>query len=57
VLQELEQRLVCPVQILEHEHTRAGSGQTFEITAPGREELRPLGRRGGFDADQRREPL
>jgi hypothetical protein len=57
VLEECEQRLVGPVQVVEHEHARACGGQTFEEAPPGREELLPLGRRSRFDADEWRQPL
>ncbi len=57
VLQEREQRLVRPVQIVEHEHARTGGGQSFQEAPPGREQLLPLRRRSRLDPDQRRQPL
>ena len=39
VLEEGEQRVVCPVQVLEHEHGRALCGQPLQETPPGRERL------------------
>ena len=35
LVDEVEQRIVRPVQILEHEHHRPALGQCFEVTAPG----------------------
>ena len=57
MLQEREQRLVRPVQVLEHEHARPRRRQPFEEAPPGREQLLPLRRRGRLDPDQRRQPL
>ena len=35
LVDEVEHRIVRPVQILEHEHHRPVLGQRFEVTAPG----------------------
>ena len=57
MLQEREQRLVRPVQVLEHQHGLPGCGQSFEVAPPGREQLLSLRRRGRLHPDQRGEPL
>ena len=39
VLDEVEKRVVGPVQVLEHEHGGPLSSKRLEIAAPGRERL------------------
>ena len=59
VLEEGEQRVVCPVQVFEDEHGRALCGQRFQEAAPGRERLLlrcRLGRRAHERRQTRLEP-
>jgi len=51
VLQEGQEGVVGPVQILEHEHTGAALGQGFQEPTPGGEVLLP-GRGGSLQPDQ-----
>ena len=57
MLEEGEQRLVRPVQVLEHEHACPGRSQALEEAPPGREQLLPLRLRGRLDPHQRPQPL
>ena len=46
MVDEVEQAIVCPVDVLEHQHERSLVGEGLEIPAPGSERLVPpiLGR-------------
>src|SRR4029453_2099264 len=54
---EIEQRLVAPVQVLEDEHRLASGCKTLEVPPPGGERLLGLGGRPSLDAGERRESL
>ena len=58
VLQELEHRLVGPVQVLDHQDQRAGGGDGLDEPPPGGEQLGPLrfDRVGAGDPEQRGQP-
>ena len=57
VLEEGEERLVGPVQVLEDEHGRALLGDSLQEPAPGGEELLALGRGGRLDPEQGQQAL
>ena len=57
VLEEGEERLIRPVQVLEDEHGRALLGDSLQEPAPGGEELLALGRGGRLDPEQGEQPL
>ena len=56
VLDEIEQRLVRPLHVLEREHGRVDVGEPLEEQPPGREQLLPVARLLVAEAEQLREP-
>ena len=56
VLDEVEQRRVRPLHVLEGEHGRVGLGQPLEEQPPGREQILPVARLVLAEAEQLREP-
>ena len=57
VLEEREQGLIGPVQVLEYEDRRVRGRESLQEAPPRREQLLPLGGRRSLDADERRESL
>ena len=56
VVDELEQRRVGPVRVLEHEDRRLVLGEALEVEPPGGEEILAVGRGPLLEAEQVREP-
>ena len=56
VLDEVEQRGICPLHVLEGEDRRVRVGQTLEEQAPGCEKVLPLLRSAFAEREQLREP-